>query len=135
MRNWFKNLESRTKSQDKKEMHNFKKLDIWTKSMDLASEIYLLTNSFPGIERFGLISQMQRSAVSIPSNIAEGSAKSSNKDFSRFLEMSIGSSFELETQLILATKLKYLESEVSISTQNKINELQKMIIGFKNKLD
>ena len=103
--------------------------------MDLAGEIYLLTNSFPSIERFGLISQMQRSAVSIPSNIAEGSAKSSNKDFSRFLEMSIGSSFELETQLILATKLNYLESEVSISTQSKINELQKMIIGFKNKLD
>ncbi len=116
-------------------MHNFKKLDIWIKSMDLASEIYLLTNSFPTIERFGLISQMQRSAVSVPSNIAEGSAKSSNKDFSRFLEMSIGSSFELETQLILATKLNYLESEVSITTQNKINELQKMIIGFKNKLD
>jgi len=116
-------------------MHNFKKLDIWIKSMDLASEIYLLTNSFPSIERFGLISQMQRSAVSIPSNIAEGSAKSSNKDFSRFLEMSIGSSFELETQLILAAKLNYLESEVSISTQTKINELQKMIIGFKNKLD
>ncbi len=116
-------------------MHNFKKLDIWIKSMDLASEIYLLTNSFPSIERFGLISQMQRSAVSIPSIIAEGSAKSSNKDFSRFLEMSIGSSFELETQLILATKLNYLESEVSISTQSKINELQKMIIGFKNKLD
>ncbi|NDP21302.1 MAG: four helix bundle protein [Paludibacter sp.] len=116
-------------------MHNFKKLDIWTRSMDLASEIYLLTNSFPNIERFCLISQMQRSAVSIPSNIAEGSAKSSNKDFSRFLEMSIGSLFELETQLILATKLNYLESVVSISTQNKINELQKMIIGFKNKLD
>lgn len=116
-------------------MHNFKKLDVWMKSMDLASEIYLLTNSFPNVERFGLISQMQRSAVSAPSNIAEGSAKSSNKDFSRFLEMSIGSLFELETQLILATRLKYLESEVSISTQNKINELQKMIIGFKNKLD
>jgi S23 ribosomal protein. len=116
-------------------MHNFKKLDIWTKSMDLASEIYLLTNTFPSIERFGLISQMQRSAVSIPSNIAEGSAKSSNKDFSRFLEMSIGSSFELETQLILASKLNYVDSEISISTQNKINELQKMIIGFKNKLD
>jgi len=116
-------------------MHNFKKLDIWIKSMDLASEIYLLTNSFPSIERFGLISQMQRSAVSIPSNIAEGSAKSSNKDFSRFLEMSIGSLFELETQLILAAKLNYLESEVSLSTQSKINELQKMIIGFKNKLD
>lgn len=116
-------------------MHNFKKLDIWIKSMDLATEIYQQTNTFPNIERFGLISQMQRSAVSIPSNIAEGSAKSSNKDFSRFLEMSIGSLFELETQLLLATRLNYIDSEVSVSTQNKINELQKMIVGFKNKLD
>ena len=78
---------------------------------------------------------MQRAAVSIPTNIAEGSAKTSNKDFARFLEISIGSSFELETQLILASKLNYVDSEISISTQNKINELQKMIIGFKNKLD
>ena len=116
-------------------MHNFKKLDIWIKSMDLVTEIYQITNTFPNYERFGLTSQMQRSAVSIPSNIAEGSAKSSNKDFSRFLEMSIGSSFELETQIILATNLRYLESENSITIQNKISEIQKMIIGFKNKLD
>ena len=116
-------------------MHNFRKLDIWVKSMDLVTDIYRVTNAFPNQERFGLTSQMQRSAVSIPSNIAEGSAKSSNKDFSRFLEMLIGSLFELETQLILATRLNYIESEVSISTLNKINELQKMIIGFKNKLD
>ena len=68
-------------------MHNFRKLDIWSKSMDLVTEIYQLTNTFPSNERFGLISQMQRSAVSIPTNIAEGSAKSSNKDFARFLEM------------------------------------------------
>jgi four helix bundle protein len=116
-------------------MHNFKKLDIWVKSMNLVTEIYRITNSFPNHERFGLTSQMQRSAVSIPSNIAEGSAKSSNKDFSRFLEMSIGSSFELETQIILATNLGYLDSENSITIQNKISEIQKMIIGFKNKLD
>lgn len=116
-------------------MHNFKKLDIWVKSMNLVTEIYPITNAFPTNERFGLTSQMQRSAISIPSNIAEGSAKSSNKDFSRFLEMSIGSSFELETQIILATNLKYLDSENSTTIQNKISEIQKMIIGFKNKLD
>lgn len=116
-------------------MHNFKKLDIWGKSMDLVTEIYQVTNLFPNNERFGLTSQMQRSAVSIPSNIAEGSAKSSNKDFSRFLEMSIGYSFELETQIILATNLKYIDSENSFAIQNKISEIQKMIIGFKNKLD
>lgn len=67
-------------------MHNFKKLEIWIKSMSIVTEIYQITNTFPNHERFGLISQMQRSAVSIPSNIAEGSAKTSNKDFARFLE-------------------------------------------------
>jgi four helix bundle protein len=116
-------------------MHNFKKLDIWVKSMELVTDIYLLTNSFPNQERFGLTSQTQRAAVSIPTNIAEGSAKSSNKDFARFLEMSIGSSFELETELILALNLKYIDSLVFKSIQTKINEIQKMIIGFKQSLN
>jgi four helix bundle protein len=93
-------------------MHNFRKLDIWLKSMDLVVEIYNLTSVFPNHEKFGLSSQMQRSAVSIPSNIAEGSAKSSNKDFARFLEMSLGSSYELETELILASRLKYIDSNI-----------------------
>ena len=116
-------------------MHNIKKLDIWMKSIDLVSEIYRITNTFPGIERFGLISQMQRSAVSIPSNIAEGSAKSSNKDFGRFLEISIGSSFELETELLLGFNLNYIDSDIYNDLQSKISEIQKMIIGFKNKLE
>jgi len=116
-------------------MHNFRKLDIWTKSMSLVTEIYQLTNEFPSCERFGLISQMQRASVSIPTNIAEGSAKTSNKDFARFLEMSIGSSLELETELTIALNLKYIDSMVFESIQNKIIELQKMITGFKNKLD
>ena len=103
--------------------------------MDLVTDIYRVTNAFPNQERFGLIPQMQRSAVSIPSNIAEGSAKSSNKDFARFLEMSIGSSYELETELTIASKLNYMELDVFVSLQNKIVEIQQMIIGFKNKLD
>ncbi len=116
-------------------MHNFKKLDIWMKSIDLVTEIYRITNTFPSVERFGLISQMQRSAVSIPSNIAEGSAKSSNKDFGRFLEISIGSSFELETELLLGLNLNYIDSDIYNDLQSKISEIQKMIIGFKNKLE
>lgn len=75
-------------------MHNFRKLDVSTKFVDLMTEICQLTNSFPSQERFGLMSQMQRAAVSIPTNIAEGSAKSSNKDFARFLEMFMGFSLE-----------------------------------------
>lgn len=116
-------------------MHNFRKLDIWTKSMSLVTEIYQLTNTFPSHERFGLMSQMQRAAVSIPTNIAEGSAKTSNKDFARFLEMSIGSSLELETELTIALNLKYTDLILFENIQNKIIELQKMITGFKNKLN
>lgn len=116
-------------------MHNFRKLDIWLKSMSLVTEIYQLTNTFPNHERFGLISQMQRSAVSIPTNIAEGSAKSSKKDFARFLEMSFGSSLELETELTISLNLNYINTVVFESIQHKIIELQKMITGFKNKLD
>lgn len=101
----------------------------------MVTRIYQLTNTFPGHERFGLMSQMQRAAVSIPTNIAEGSAKSSNKDFARFLEMSIGSSLELETELIIALNLKYVDSMIFEDIQNEIIELQKMITVFKNKLE
>jgi len=101
----------------------------------LVIRIYQLTNTFPSHERFGLMSQMQRAAVSIPTNIAEGSAKSSNKDFARFLEMSIGSSLELETELIIALNLKYVDSMIFEDIQNEIIELQKMITVFKNKLE
>ena len=116
-------------------MDNFKKLDIWIKSMSVVTEIYQITNTFPSLERFGLISQMQRSAVSIPSNIAEGSAKTSNKDFARFLEISIGSAFELETQLIVSYNLKYIDTIAFENLSDKISEIQRMIYGFKNKLN
>ncbi len=81
------------------------------------------------------MSQMQRAAVSTPTNIAEGSAKSSNKDFARFHEMSMGSSLELETELIIALNFKYIDSVVFDNIQNKNIELQKMLTGFKNKLN
>ncbi|PLB87010.1 diversity-generating retroelement protein bAvd family protein [Dysgonamonadaceae bacterium] len=81
-------------------MHNFKKLDIGNKSVAFVSDIYRLVNTFPQTERFGSVSQMQRAEVSIPTNIAEGSAKSSAKEFARFLEMSLGSSFELANRIM-----------------------------------
>ncbi len=116
-------------------MHNFRKLDIWLKSMDLVTEIYKLTNTFPNHERFGLISQMQRAAVSCPTNIAEGSAKSSAKDFARFLEIAQGSLLELETELLIAFNLNYIDSMSCDGIQHKLIELQKMINGFKNQLN
>ena len=115
-------------------MHNFKKLEVWIKSVELVIDIYQLVNKFPDIERFGLASQMQRAAISIPTNIAEGSAKSSNKDFSRFLEIALGSSYELETELLLSYKLAYVELEIHEQFQHRISEVQRMINGLKEAL-
>ena len=115
-------------------MHNFKKLNIWVKSIALVKEVYLLTNKFPKVEQYGLVSQMQRAAVSIPANIAEGSAKSSNKDFTRFLEFSLGSIFELETQTIISKELNYLSEESFNSIDKRIQEVQKMILSFMSQL-
>ncbi|VBB46306.1 conserved hypothetical protein [uncultured Paludibacter sp.] len=103
--------------------------------MDFVTEIYLLTNDYPKEEMFGLISQTRRAATSIPFNIAEGSAKSSDKDFARFLEMAIGSSMELETALIVAFNLKYIDLQKLAEKQSKITELQKMIYKFKTNLN
>ncbi|MDD5184482.1 MAG: four helix bundle protein [Paludibacter sp.] len=116
-------------------MHNFKKLSVWIKSVDFVTEIYKVTNTFPSNERFGLVSQLQRAAVSVPTNISEGSAKSSNKDFARFLEISLGSTFELETELLVSLNLSYIEQGQYNLLQEKLAELQKMIIGFKDKLN
>jgi len=82
-------------------MHNFKDLKVWQKSMDLAIDIYKATSLFPRDEKFGLVSQIKRCSVSIPSNIAEGSGRGSDKEFNHFLNISQGSAFELETQLII----------------------------------
>lgn len=116
-------------------MHNFRKLQIWIDGMNLVDDIYNATDKFPKHELFGLASQMQRSATSIPSNIAEGSGKSSNKDFVRFLSISVGSLFELETQVLIAERRGYIDNSQTQDLQNKIIRLEKMINTFKEKLD
>ena len=92
-------------------MHNFKKLIVWQKSVDIAVDVYNLTKSFPDDEKFGMSIQMRKSSCSIANNIAEGSRKSSGKDFNRFLEISDGSSAELITQLIVSNKIGYLSKD------------------------
>lgn len=116
-------------------MHNFRKLQIWIDGMNLVDDIYNATDKFPKHELLGLASQMQRSATSVPSNIAEGSGKSSNKDFARFLSISVGSLFELETQVLIAERRGYIDNSQSQDLQNKIIRLEKMINTFKEKLD
>lgn len=96
----------------------------------LAGMSYKMTRTFPANERFNLVSQMNRCAVSIPSNIAEGSGKSTNKHFKIFLENSLGSAFEWETQLIIAHNENFLDDENFRIFEDKIQNLQKMIGGF-----
>ncbi len=86
-------------------MRNFRKLNVWNDARQLVKDIYLITNTFPTSEKFGLISQSNRAVISIPSNIAEGCAKDSQKDFIRFLQISLDSAFELESHLILSCDL------------------------------
>lgn len=102
--------------------------------MELVSESYKLTRSFPKYETYGLMSQMNRCAVSIPSNIAEGSSKSSYKHFNKYLEDSLGSAFEWETQLNVALNENYLSDEKFKELEQKIKEIQKMISSFKSGL-
>ena len=115
-------------------MTNFRNLKIWQKGMGLVLDVYKLSEILPKDEKFGLRRQITRAVISIPSNIAEGSSRSSKKDFKRFLEVSLGSAFELETQLIIIQKLNLIRSEQVDDIINKLNEVQKMINGFINKL-
>jgi len=114
--------------------HNFKNLKIWMLSMEIASDIHKICLEFPKNEVYGLVSQMNRAAVSMPSNIAEGSNRG-NIHFKHYLNVSLGSSFELQTQLLIANQNKYITDEKTIEIENKIIEFQKMTTGFISKLD
>lgn len=116
-------------------MHNLKELKIWNKAIDLAVEVYRVTSSFPVEEKFGLTSQSRRAAVSISSNIAEGAGRTSFKEFKYFLGIANGSSFELQTQLFISSKLGLINTEDLEKLLLLIDELQKMNYGFQNMLD
>ena len=111
-------------------MHNYEKLDVWKESVNLVTEIYRLTDSFPDKEKFGLISQINRCAVSIPSNIAEGAGRSTKKEFSLFLGYALASSFELETQLIISNNLNFISEAQNVEITEKLNIIQKMIYSL-----
>ena len=115
-----------------KKSHNFRELIIWKNAMSLVKETYTITRKLPDDERFGFISQMNRCSVSVPSNIAEGSGRDSDKDFVRFLRMAISSSYELETQLILTQDLFGIETNELI---NRVTELQNKIGAFIRQLN
>ena len=109
------------------QVHNYEKLIVWQKAMDLVERVYRLTNTFPKEEQYGIISQMRRCAVSIPSNIAEGSRRGTKKDFSHFLVISFGSAGELETQLKIAKRLEFGKIEEYKETEEILQEVLRML--------
>ena len=104
-----------------------KDLIVWKKGIELVKEIYEITNSFPKTEQFGLTSQIRRSAVSIPSNIAEGCGRNSNKELTQFLYVALGSASELETQIIISSELKFTSTESADRILCQLNEIIRMI--------
>ncbi len=116
-------------------MHNYKGLKIWHRSMDLVEQVYILTDKIPKNEIYGLIGQIKRSAVSVPSNIAEGAGRSSDKEFIRYLSISTGSLNELNTQLVIARRLDFINEDELQKIEEDINEIQKMTYTFKGQLE
>ena len=111
-------------------MHNYRELKIWQRSMDFVVKVYEITASFPKEERYGLISQLRSCAVSVPSNISEGAGRGTNKQFKRFLEFSMGSINEAQTQIELAHRVKYLNKEVYDFLIDEALQIYKMILAF-----
>lgn len=113
---------------------SFRELDIWKKGIELVKKIYGITAKFPASELYGLTSQMRRSAVSIPSNVAEGFRRRHSKEFKQFLSIALGSLAELETQLVIAEELHYLESKNGNRILELIDHISRMIANLVKKL-
>ncbi|MEJ2697361.1 MAG: four helix bundle protein [Candidatus Sulfobium sp.] len=109
-------------------MKDHKELDVWKNSMDLVAQVYSVTREFPKEELYGLTNQIRRAAVSIPSNISEGAARNSDKEFVQFLHVALGSAAELETQLLIAKRLKYM-NQIDVLTDN-LSSVMKMLSGL-----
>ena len=116
-------------------MHKVEDLKIWQKSMELTKLVYEVVSTLPSDEKYGLISQIKRSSVSIHSNIAEGAGRNSNKEFKHFLSIANGSAYELQTQLILTIELNLVSKESIQPILNLIIEVQKMNYSFQKSID
>lgn len=112
-------------------MHNYKELKIWQNAIDLSEKIYQIVANFPSEEKFGLSSQLKRASVSVASNIAEGTSRSSDKEFNYFLSISLGSLFEIETQVTIAFRVGYISKNELENLYSEIKQLIKMMMAFK----
>ena len=115
-------------------IQSFKDLEIWKRGIDLTETVYEVTKSFPREETYGLVSQMRRAAVSIPSNIAEGFGRFHNKEYKQYLHISLGSCAELITQFVIAERLKYINKSTSDKLSTETDEISKMVMSLIKKL-
>lgn len=116
-------------------IRSYRELKVWQKAMDLAVTAYSITRRFPDSERFGLSSQLQRAGVSVPSNIAEGHAVGLTKPFKRHLRIANGSLAEMETDVLLAERLRYIDNPTATSFMDQATEVRRMIFGLMTALD
>jgi four helix bundle protein len=116
-------------------MRDFKKLMIWQLGMEIVDKVYDVVSSLPADERYGMRSQMTRSAISIPSNIAEGSAKKSERDYRRYVEISLGSAFELETHSLVVQRRGWVKDDLILELLDKVKSEQKMLTKFIEKIE
>lgn len=115
-------------------MKNYKELSIWRKGIELVKAVYALSKKFPAEEKYGMISQLTRAVVSIPANIAEGSSRNSDKDYARFIQIALGSAFEVQTFLIIAKEMHWSSNESIELTELLLEEEIKMLHSFIKKL-
>ncbi len=116
-------------------IESYEDLEVWQKGVEVVEAIYRLTVDYPDSERFGLVSQLRRAAVSIPSNIAEGWGRGRGRDFRRFLIMSRGSVYEVKTQLLISMRLGYLDADTHASSRSQLDQVGKMLNGLIKTLD
>ncbi|KKS44274.1 MAG: S23 ribosomal protein [candidate division CPR1 bacterium GW2011_GWA2_42_17] len=116
-------------------INNYRKLQVWEKAVELVEKIYKITEKFPDNEKFGLISQMRRASISIPSNIAEGKIRAGDTEFRRFLLIAFGSGAELETQIEISKRLSYCSEEETANITVALSEVMKMLNSLIQKLD
>ncbi len=115
--------------------HNFRKLNIWKEGIEIVKDTYKTTKLFPKSETYTLSSQMQRCSISIPSNIAEGTSKGTDKHFLQYLETALGSAFEWETQLIISYEIDYISEDTFKHLERKIQNIQGMVTRFMESID
>jgi four helix bundle protein len=127
--------EQRTASSKQKKMRNFKDYEIWHLAMDIVIDVYNISEALPDKEKYGLQSQIRRCSVSMPSNIAEGCSRRSDKAFAVFLEISLGSSFELQTQLMIGERTGYFKKEALVDLFERLDKFQRKANSLLSKME